>query len=155
MISIGQEVFVQASFQHLTQPTHGLQYGSIRFTRLAQENHEGMQALVRIPPMKPIFDEIARDGHQDMGRGLVVWVSVDGTVAGFKPPVFISAADWRSNPLLINTPHPDLLQTLITYDPKTSYIILVASSDTASRGKYTWWVEPFTPKPQPIDVTRN
>jgi hypothetical protein len=131
------------------------QYANIRFTRLAQENHEGMQALVRIPPMKSVFDELARDGHQDEGRGLVVWVSVDGTVAGFKPPVYIGAPAWRANPLLINTPHPDLLQALITYEPQTSYIILVASSDTASRGKYTWWVEQFPQRPKPIDVTRN
>jgi hypothetical protein len=131
------------------------QYGSIRFTRLAQENHEGMQALVRIPPMKAIFDELARDSHQEAGRGLIVWVSIDGKVAGFKPPVFISAAELRSNPLLINTPHPDLLQALITYDIKMSYIILVASSDTATKGFYIWWVEPFTPRPKPVDVTKN
>jgi hypothetical protein len=32
-----------------------------------------MQALVRIPPTKAVFDELARDSHQDAGRGLVVW----------------------------------------------------------------------------------
>jgi hypothetical protein len=73
--------------------------------------------------LKGVFDELARDGQQLEGRGLVVWVSPTGRVDGLKPPVFIAAG--RAT---VSYPgqyvHPDLLQALITYDPKTSYFLL-------------------------------
>jgi hypothetical protein len=116
---------------------------NIRFTRFRQAQQEGLQALMRL--MKEVFDKVARDGHQSDGRGLVAWVSTDGTVATLKPPGFVSAPYWRRTPLLINTPHPDLIQALITYDPKTSYIVLVAgpNPNKPALGLYTWWIEPF------------
>jgi hypothetical protein len=131
--------------------------GPIRFTKFAKEQQDALPLLLQLPGMKGIFDEVARDGYKDEGRGLIVWLSVDGTFADLKPPVYISAADWRANPLLINTRHPDLLQVLITYDPQAAYILLIVSSGHAGSqvGRYMWWVESFTPRPTPIDVTRN
>jgi hypothetical protein len=48
--------------------------------------------LLLVPGTKNIFDTAARDGFDEEGRELVVWLSVDGTIG-------------------------DLIQALITYDP--------------------------------------
>jgi hypothetical protein len=116
----------------------------ITFTPFGEEQRKAFALIVNMPGMKGVFDELARDGQQLEGRGLVVWVTPTGRVDGLGPPVFIAAGAWRRMPLLVNTPHPDLLQALITYDPKTSYILLiVAGADDGQSGQYMWWIEPF------------
>jgi hypothetical protein len=107
---------------------------------------------MHLPGIKEHFDEVAQDGYQREGRGLLVWLSTDGKLENLKPPAYVSAPSWRREPLLINTPHPDLLQALITYDPKTSYIVLVASpnpDNPTTAGWYTWWVGLFA---QDVDM---
>jgi hypothetical protein len=124
----------------------------MHFTRFRQEQQDGLRALMHLPGIKEHFDEVARDGHQHEGRGLLVWLSTDGKLENLKPPAFVSAPSWRREPLLINTPHPDLLQALITYDPMTSYIVLVASpnpDNPTTAGWYTWWVGLFA---QDVDM---
>jgi hypothetical protein len=67
-----------------------------------------------------------------------------------QPPVFQSAASWRRKPLLINTPHPDLLQAMTSYDPQTAYIVLVVGGQGVANpasAHYTWWIDQFTKKP--------
>jgi hypothetical protein len=117
----------------------------IRFVRFAQEQRDALPILLQLPDLKSVFDTLARDGHREEGRGLIVWVSTDGTFATLQPPVFVPAAVWKANPLLVNTAHTDLIQALITYDRHTSYIVLVASPAHAqsSKGYYTWWIERF------------
>jgi hypothetical protein len=91
-----------------------------------------------------VFDQMAREGMQTAGRGLLVWLSPNGRVDDFRPPVYSSVGEWQRMPLLVNTPHPDLLQAMITYNPKMSYIILVVGgSDDGQNGQYLWWIEPF------------
>jgi hypothetical protein len=116
----------------------------IAFTPFGEEQRKAFAMLVNMPGLKGVFDELARDGQQLEGRGLVVWVSPTGRVDGLEPPVFIAAGAWQRMPLLVNTPHPDLLQAFITYDPKTSYILLiVGGADDGQSGQYMWWIEPF------------
>jgi hypothetical protein len=116
------------------------------FVLLGEEQREGFKLFLGLPGMRDIFEELARDGHQSDRRGLIVWVSRDGTVGTLAPPVYIAAGSWRRNPLLVNTPHPELLQALITYDPKAAYIVLVAGPAGPTLGQYTWWIEDFAKK---------
>jgi hypothetical protein len=127
----------------------------IRFKRFQAEQHEAFKLFLQLPGMKDVFDSVARDGHRTDGRGLVTWISVDGTVAGLREPIFVSASSWRRMPLLVNTPHPDLLQALTSYDRQASYIILVAGTVSETMGMYTWWIEPFRPAPKPLRIEEN
>lgn len=123
-------------------------FDHIRFEPFGEEQRKALPMLLQVPGMKDTFNSIARNGHQAKGRGLIVWLTENGRVDGLRAPLFIAAAEWQRSPLLINTPHPDLLQALITYDPKTSYIVLiVGGASESSTGRYMWWVEQFTRKP--------
>jgi hypothetical protein len=74
--------------------------GPIRFIKFAKEQQDALPMLLQLPGMKGIFDELARDGYKDEGRGLIVWLSTDGTFNTLKPPVYhrasASGADRRA-----------------------------------------------------------
>jgi hypothetical protein len=113
------------------------------FVEMGEEGREGFKLFLELPGMCDLFEQLARDGHRSDGRGLIVWASRDGTVGDLQPPIFIAAAHWRRYPLLVNTPHRELLEALNTYDPKSAYIVLVAGLIGPTLGHYTWWIEPF------------
>jgi hypothetical protein len=123
----------------------------IRFTPFAEEQVEALKVFAQLPGLREIMETLARDGHQQDERGLIIWRSTSGLTQDLQPPVFQSAASWRRTPLLINTPHPDLLEALSDYNPQDAYIMLVASGDSESSpttAHYTWWIQPFTKKPK-------
>ena len=116
----------------------------ITFTPFGEEQRKAFAALVNLPGLKGVFDQMAREGAQAAGRGLLVWLSPNGKMDDLRPPVYSSAGEWQRIPLLVNTPHPDLLKAMITYDLKTSYIILVVGgSGDGQSGQYLWWIESF------------
>lgn len=127
----------------------------LRFKPFDEERQRALPLLMQVPGMKDVFDSIARDGHREDGRGLIVWLSTDGMVGSLKPPVFVSAPPWRRFPLLVNTPHPDLLKALITYDTPTSYIVLISAPHSQSEGRYMWWLEQFTPPLSLMNLGNN
>jgi hypothetical protein len=113
------------------------------FVEMGEEGREGFKLFLEQPGMRNMFEELARDGHRSDGRGLIVWASRDGTVGDLQPPIFIAASIWQRNRLLVNSPQPELLEALNTYDPKSAYIVLVAGLVGPTLGHYTWWIEPF------------
>ncbi|HEU5101877.1 MAG TPA: hypothetical protein VFU22_22805 [Roseiflexaceae bacterium] len=116
----------------------------ITFTPFAEEQRTAFAMLVNLPGLKVSFDQMAREGLHAAGRGLLVWVSPNGKVEDLRPPVYSSVGEWKRMPLLVNTPHDDLLQAMITYNLQRSYIILVvAGTDDGQSGNYMWWIEPF------------
>jgi hypothetical protein len=73
------------------------------------------------------------------------FTQISSVVLALKKNNRLSAPPWRRFPLLVNTPHPDLLKALITYDTPTSYIVLISAPHSQSQGRYMWWLEQFTP----------
>lgn len=121
----------------------------IHFELLGEEQQTAFRMLLDVTPLGDVFDEAAKDGYEEAGRGLLLWVSSDGTVAALRPPVYITSDEWRANPLLINTPHEDLLRAIETYNPRTSYIVLLSSAKDKDLhiGLYAWWTRKYAFKP--------
>jgi hypothetical protein len=77
--------------------------------------------------------------YAEAGRGIVVFAATGPKVSDLQPPVYVSLAEWQQQPLLVNTPHDDLIAAIESYDPARQFILLTVGAKTAYVGLYAWW----------------
>jgi hypothetical protein len=82
--------------------------------------------------------------YAEAGRGLVVFAATGPEVSDLQAPVYVSLAEWQQQPLLVNTPHDDLIAAIESYDPTREFVLLTVSPKTPYVGLYTWWRVPFS-----------
>lgn len=118
----------------------------IRFAPFADEQRQAMYLLVT-----GLFGELLRADvptwYAEGGRGLVVFLFTTQMANSLQPPVYVGLEEWQRMPLLVNTPHDDLIEAMQTYNPAREYIVLVAGGKSTYRGLYAWWRIPLQGKP--------
>lgn len=77
----------------------------------------------------------------------MVVIFTGDTVGSLQVPEYVSLATWSATPLLLNTPHQDLLDAIESYDPAAEFILLTAGVKVGQVGQYAWWRVPLLGKP--------